>query len=143
MNKQPVRLRVTSSLNFSQKLTYISNYDKKATKSGKAVERQTNNPHPQLLEQSSFLEVAQTQKGFSAFFQNQKIYYSFHMSLSIAPILNQINPAHALTNYFPNPILISTTHVHQGLQTDPFPWGFPTKNVHVVLTSPIRDTFPA
>ena len=65
------------------------------------------------------------------------------MSLSARFILNHIKPANAFTKYFPNTILISTTHVHLDLQTDPFPLGFTTKNVHIFPTSPIRDTFPA
>lgn len=65
------------------------------------------------------------------------------MSLSARFNLNHINPASAFIKYFPKAILISTTHVHLDLQTDPFSLGFPTKNVHIFPTSSIRDTFPA
>lgn len=136
----------TVVLNLSNKLTYISNYDQQQLRTARLL-----NFRPRIYIHSYYstvffekLTVDQAYKSAPAFFfQNPKVYYSFHMSLSARFILNHINPANAFTKYFPNAILISTTHVHLDLQTDHFPLDFPTKNVHIIPTSPISDTFPA
>ena len=136
----------TFVLNLSHKLTYISNYDQEQLRPAWLL-----NCRPRTHIHSYYntvlfekLTVDQAYKSVPAFFfQNTKVYYIFHMSLSARFILNHINPANAFTKYLPNPILISTAHIYLDLQTDPYPLGFPTKNVHKFPTSPIRDTFPA
>ena len=136
----------TVVLNLSHKLTYMSNCDKKQLSSAKFLNfRPTTHIHIYysrvLFEKLTVDQVYKSVRAF--FFQNPKVNYSLHMSLSARFILKHINPANAFTKYFPNTILSSTTHVHLDLQTDPFALGFPTKNEYIFPTFPLRDTFPA
>ena len=62
-----------------------------------------------------------------------------HLSLSWAS---------PIQSTYPHPtswesILILYTHLHLGLPSGLFPSGFPTKNLHAPLSSPIRATCPA
>ena len=62
-----------------------------------------------------------------------------HLSLSCASLIQSIYPHPT----FWRSILILSTHLCLGLPSGLFPSGFPTKTLHITLSSPIRATCPA
>jgi len=52
---------------------------------------------------------------------NLKVHYCIHKSLSLVPILSQMNPVHTLTPYFPKSILMLSSHLNPGLFSGIFP----------------------
>jgi len=58
---------------------------------------------------------------------NSKIRYYAHKSLSLDPVLNQINPVHILTTYISKIYFTLSSHLCLCCQNGLFPLGFPTK----------------
>jgi hypothetical protein len=63
-----------------------------------------------------------------------KVYYRVHKPPPLPPILSQINPVHTALSYLSKIHLYS--HLLQGLSSDLFPSGFPTKILYAFLFSP-------
>jgi hypothetical protein len=68
---------------------------------------------------------------------NPKVHYRIHNSPQLVPILNQISAVYSTPSY------LSQIHLHLGLPSGLFPYGFPTNNLYAFLFSPIRATCPA
>jgi hypothetical protein len=73
---------------------------------------------------------------------NPKFHHRIHNSPPAPSILNQLNLVHTPTSYFLKIRLILSSHLRLGLPSCHFPSGFPTKNLHTPLLSPIRATCP-
>ena len=72
--------------------------------------------------------------------RNPKVHYRTHKRPPPVSILGQPYPVHIPTSW--RSILIST-HLRLGLPSGLFPFGFPIKTLHTLLSSPIRATCPA
>ena len=74
---------------------------------------------------------------------NPKVHYSTHKRPPPVPTLGQPNPNHMPTSHLLEIHLNIIHHLRLGLPSGLFPSGFPTKNQHAPLSSPIRATCPA
>ena len=93
-----------------------------------------------LLEQLTGLQLV---KKFPAFHGTRRFITALtsvrHLSLSWASPIQSIYP-HPISW---RSILILSTHLHLGLPSGLFPFGFSTKTLYTPLSSPIRVTCPA
>jgi hypothetical protein len=64
-------------------------------------------------------------KAFPTFYETRRVHYRAHNSLTLVPILSQLNPVHTTPSY------LSNVHFNIGL-----PSGFPTSILHKLLFSP-------
>jgi len=93
-----------------------------------------------LLDKLTGLQLV---KKFPAFYRTRRFITSFksarHLSLPRASSIQSIaqHPASRRS------VLIESFHLRLGLPSSLFPSGFPTKNLHTPLLSPIRATCPA
>jgi hypothetical protein len=92
-----------------------------------------------LLQKVTGLPLVMT---YSAVYENTNIHYCIYSAPSFVNILSQINPTYALPPYLFNIHLILSYHLCPGLQSGPFPLGFPTKILYALLFSPYLQHVP-
>jgi hypothetical protein len=94
----------------------------------------------QLISSWEAANCAATQE-LTSILWKPKVHYRNNKSPPLVPILNQINPIHAIPFYLRH-ILILSAHLLLGLPSRLFPSGLPTNILYAFLFSPIRVTCP-
>jgi hypothetical protein len=80
---------------------------------------------------------------FPTILHNKKVYYRFHKSPPLVPILSQTNSVHTIPSCLSKSHLNIFHALHLGLPSGLFPSVFPTNNIQLIPLFPFCATCPA